>query len=381
VRIDDNSAFGKDFSLVVYPKAQLSYVISDEDFFDYGFIDQMKLRAAWGQAGNPPDPFTADRTYSPSVAFDDGGVVNILRPSSFGNPDLKAETGSELELGFETSMFDGQLGVDFTYYNQSTKDALIGVPDPPSTGFSGEHLANVGEISNTGFELLLSGTPIYTRTLEEIFFGSFASTQKHIPGYPMGGYWSTDVVRLADGTPDQSSGGVVLDDETYTGPSTPTREIGFTNTFTLFDDFRIFSNLDYKGGNFQWCAICSIRGRIDRNTFTENRPDADPVEQAVIRTRQTARWIKEADFIKLRELSLTYQIPASATESIGVSGASFTVSGRNLWMWTKYKFDDQVGLASADPEVNFSSNAAFSRLDYASIPMLRSFSASLRFSF
>ncbi len=276
---------------------------------------------------------------------------------------------------------------------------MIGVPDPPSTGF-----ANVGEISNTGFELLLSGTPIYTRTLqwdatlavstsknelvswgsaplEEIFFGSFASTQKHIPGYPMGGYWSTDVVRLADGTPDQSSGGVVLDDETYTGPSTPTREIGFTNTFTLFDDFRIFSNLDYKGGNFQWCAICSIRGRIDRNTFTENRPDADPVEQAVIRTRQTARWIKEADFIKLRELSLTYQIPASATESIGVSGASFTVSGRNLWMWTKYKFDDQVGLASADPEVNFSSNAAFSRLDYASIPMLRSFSASLRFSF
>jgi TonB-linked SusC/RagA family outer membrane protein len=406
VRIDDNSAFGRDFSLVVYPKAQLSYVISDEDFFDYGFIDQLKLRAAWGQAGNPPDPFTADRTYSPSVAFDDGEVVNILRPSSFGNPNLKAETGSELEVGFESSLFDGQLGIDFTYYNQSTKDALVGVPDPPSTGFSGSHLANVGEISNKGFEVLFSGTPIYTRNLqwdatlafstsknelvtwgsaplEEIFFGSFAATQKHIPGYPMGGYWSIDVERNADGTPDMSSGGVVLAEEQYKGPTQPTREVGFTNTFTILDNFRIFSNLDYKGGNYQWCAICSIRGRIDRNTFTENRLDADPVQQAVIRSRQTDRWIRQADFVKLREISLTYQIPASATESLGVSGASFTLSGRNLWMWTKYTFDDtdQTGLASPDPEVNFDSRRAFRRLDYASIPMLRSFSASLRFSF
>jgi hypothetical protein len=406
VRIDDNSAFGRDFSLVVYPKAQLSYVISDEDFFDYGFVDQLKLRAAWGQAGNPPDPFTADRTFSPSVAYDDGSVVNILRPSSFGNPDLKAETGSELELGFESSLFDGQLGVDFTYYNQSTKDALIGVPDPPSTGFSGEHLANVGEISNKGFELLLSGTPIYTRSLqwdatlalsktsnklvswgdaplEEISFGSFATVQKHIPDYPMGGFWGIDVERDANGAAILDAGGdVTLLDEEYVGPSTPTREVGFTNTFTLFDNFRIFSNLDYKGGNYQWCAICSIRGRIDRNTFTHHRPDADPAEVATIQAQQTRRWIKEADFLKLREISLTYQIPASAVESLGVSGASLTLSGRNLWMWTKYKFDeDQVGLGSPDPEVNFDSGSAFGRTDYASIPMLRSFSASLRFSF
>lgn len=406
VRIDDNSAFGRDFSLVVYPKAQLSYVISDEDFFDYGFVDQLKLRAAWGQAGNPPDPFTADRTYAPNVAFDNGSVVNILRPSSFGNPDLKAETGSELELGFETSLFDGRVGVDFTYYNQSTKDALIAVPDPPSSGFSGEHLTNVGEIKNTGMELYLTGTPVYTRAfqwdataavtftkneliswgdapLTEISFGSFATVQKHLPGYPMGGFWGIDVERNADGTPDMSSGDVVLAEEEYVGPSSPTREIGFTNSFTLFDNFRIFSNLDYKGGNYQWCAICSIRGRIDRNTFTHHREDADPAEVAVITSSQTRRWIREADFLKLREISFSYHIPASATEAIGVSNASVTVSGRNLWMWTKYNFEDtdQAGLGSPDPEVNFSSTSVFGRTDYASIPMLRTFALSMRFSF
>ena len=121
IRVDDNSAFGKDFSLVVYPKAQLSYVISEEDFFDYDFIDELKLRGAWGQAGNPPAPFVADRTFSPNVAVDDGSVVNILRPASFGNPDLKAETGSEIELGFDVSTYQGRLGLEFTYYNQKTK--------------------------------------------------------------------------------------------------------------------------------------------------------------------------------------------------------------------------------------------------------------------
>ncbi len=166
VRVDDNSAFGQNFSLVVYPKAQLSYVISDEDFFDYGFIDQLKLRAAWGKAGNPPDPFTADRTYSAAVTTAGDVVINQLRPSSYGNPDLKAETGSEAELGFESSMWGGRMGLDFTYYSQSTKDALVPVPDPRSSGFSGTHFVNVGEIKNKGIEILLTATPLYTRSVQ-----------------------------------------------------------------------------------------------------------------------------------------------------------------------------------------------------------------------
>ena len=100
-----------------------------------------------------------------------------------------------------------------------------------------------------------------------------------------------------------------------------------------------------------------------------------------MRSNQTRRWIKEADFVKLRELSLTYQLPANVLESIGVNTGSITLSGRNLWMWTKYEFPDQEGLGSPDPEVNFSSNSAYGRTDYASIPMLRTFSASMRISF
>jgi len=410
IRVDDNSAFGKDFSMVVYPKAQLSYVISDEDWFEYSFVDQLKLRGAWGQAGNPPDPFVADRTFTTGVTTLNDVVVNLLRPSSYGNPNLKAETGSEIEVGFESSHFDGRLGVEFTYYNKKTKDALLAVPAPRSSGYSGNQFVNVGEISNVGFEALINATPVYTRhvqwdatvsfstnknelvtwgtaPLTTIDFGSFAQVQRHQPGYPGGGFWVQDVKRDANGQPVvfKTSNPLVdtvnvLTTKEYVGPSQPTREIGMTNTITVFDNFRIFANLDYKGGHYQWCALCSVRNRVDLNTWLVNDPNGDPVGKLVAKSLQTKTWVKPADFIKLRELSLTYQIPTSIAQRARFESASVTLAARNLWMWTKYKFDEE-GLASQDPEVNFDVSSRFTRTDYASIPMLRTFSASLRFSF
>lgn len=405
VRVDDNSAFGKEFSMVVYPKAQLSYVITDEDWFQYDFLDQLKLRGAWGQAGNPPDPFVADRTYTSGVATLGDQVVNLLRPSAYGNPNLKAETGSEIELGFESSLFEGRLGVDFTYYNKKTKDALLRVPAPRSAGFNlATRLLNVGEIANSGLELIVNGTPLYTRfvqwdatltmatnsnelvtwgsaPLTEIDLGWFAQVQRHKPGYPMGGFWVTDVARDASGAPVITNGNVTVPTtKQYVGPSQPTREIGLTNTITVWDNFRIFANMDYKGGHYQWCALCSVRNRVDLNTWLANDPNGDATEKLVAKSLQTKMWVKPADFVKLRELSLTYQVPASIAERLRFETASVTVAGRNLWMWTKYKFNEK-GLASDDPEVNFDSTDRFERTDYASIPMLRTFSASLRFTF
>ncbi len=81
VRIDDNSAFGTDFSLVVYPKASVSYIISEEDFFNFDFVDQMKLRVAWGKAGNAPGPFTADRTWTTGQGVAGDVLVNTLTVS------------------------------------------------------------------------------------------------------------------------------------------------------------------------------------------------------------------------------------------------------------------------------------------------------------
>src|SRR5439155_203097 len=134
-----------------------------------------------------------------SVAND--ALANALEPSAYGNPKLKAETGREFEIGFDASLFRGRAGAEFTYYNKHTVDALINIPDPRSAGYNGNHLVNIGEISNLGVELLLSGTPIqgskftwdarlslsgnrnrlvsFNGARQEVVFGAFADVQRH----------------------------------------------------------------------------------------------------------------------------------------------------------------------------------------------------------
>src|SRR5690606_25961249 len=149
-----------EFKMVAYPKAAVSWVVSEENYFDIGWVDEFKLRAAYGRAGNAPSPFSADRTYSAGRAVIGDPPANILNTSSFGNPNLKAETGEEIELGFDGSILGGRVGLDFTFYNKTTRDALISVSDPPSSGWIGSHMINVGEINNRGVELAITTTPV-----------------------------------------------------------------------------------------------------------------------------------------------------------------------------------------------------------------------------
>jgi TonB-linked SusC/RagA family outer membrane protein len=443
VRVDDNSAFGSEFSVVVYPKASLSWVISDEDFFDLGFADELKLRMAWGRAGNAPDPFTADRTFTSGQGVAGDALVNTLTISEFGNPNLKAETGQEWEAGFDASLFGGRAGVELTYYSQQTVDALVSVPDPGSTGFTGTHLINIGEISNSGFELLLTGSPVTIRNFgwdaslafstnknrlvsfngarEEQIFGAFATVQRHREGYPLGGFWAYDVERDANGEPivRDSDGNIITPtlvcydtpsadgcngqnvtvmnscrwapsdptwnqaeecDDIFMGPSRPTREAAFTSTFSIFDDFRIYTQFDYRGGHYQWCAACSLGTRLDVNTWDVNtggtplNPDVSVADVLVMRSLQTKTHISKADYLKFRELSLTYAVPARWTQVLPGSRFSVTLAGRNLALWTKYK-------GKGDPEVQFDPTDTFTILDYAATPQTRRLSASVRVTF
>ena len=416
VRIDDNSAFGSDFSLVVYPKASVSWVMSEEPFFHLGFVRELKLRAAYGQAGNAPAPFSADRTFAPEATTIDGASASGLTPAAYGNLGLKAETGQEVELGFDASLFNNAVGLEVTYYNQHTKDALMSIPDPPSTGFNGNHLENVGEIANRGLEVLAQVSPIRKRSLtwdvivsgshntnelvsfggtrNEIAFGAFTNSQRHREGYPLGGFWAVDVARNADGSIAlNGSGNVTVDatcswpdtedpngrggscHEIYLGPSTPTRELGIANAFTILGNLRLYAQLDYKGGHYQVCAICSIRNRINTNTWEVANPEADPAVVKQWLSLQTLTHIMPADFLKLREVSLSYNIPGSLGRFFQDYRWNVTLSARNLWMTTRYK-------GTGDPEVSFvSSPTTFDRTDYAGVPAPRRLQVAVNVAF
>jgi TonB-dependent starch-binding outer membrane protein SusC len=415
VRIDDNSAFGSEFSVVVYPKASLSWVISEEPFFRWNWIEELKLRTAWGQAGNAPGPFSADRTYSAARAVVNNEAVNRLQTSAFGNPNLKAETGQEIELGFDASFLGGRLTTDLTYFYQQTKDALVSINAPPSSGWTGSYLTNIGEIRNTGLELTLDAQMVQRRNVrwnsmlavattdntlvsfgvdaegnparDETRFGPFIATQRHREGYPLGGFWRQDVLRDAQGNPVLNANGQAIvpsctwpitspDDcsEEYAGPMLPKYTLGFTNRVTLFNNLTLYAFTDYQGGHFKFCAMCSIRTRLDLNSEEITNPDISPVEFARLRSLQTVDYVSPSDFLKLRELSATYSVPRQYTNRLGFSRAAITASGRNLWMWTRY-------IGGGDPEVTFSSDSEFESADYASIPMLRRLVLSVNLNF
>ncbi len=397
VRMDNNSAFGSELNRVFYPKVSASWVISDEDFFSIPKVDQMRLRAAWGQAGNSPGPFDAVRAYTVSVATGATSTSSALRYSTLGNPDLRPERATEIEVGFEADVFNGRLGVDVSYYNSKTRDALLPVDVAPSTGFSGTQLQNLGTISNSGFELLLNATPYRNSFLgwestvafstnhnELVSFGDerapivltiYAPVQRYQPGYPLAGYWAQQVKYNADGSLVKTTANrpILQDTSLYIGPSTPTYEVSFSNTFTLFDRFKIYGLVDMKGGHYLFDVKDWRRDRSGVSWETAN-PAANPDDVLVLQfASQTYEHILKADFIKLRDLSVSYDLPPSLLAPAGVRRATLTLAGHNLKIWTDYR--------AGDPEVNFTGTDTFNRNDSWTVPQTRRLSASLTVAF
>ena len=149
-RLDGNSAFGEDFGLQVYPKAGLSWVVSDHDFWNVGFVDELRLRAAIGSSGLQPGAFDAQRTWDPASNVSGGYIT----PENLGNAELKPERSTEIEVALETGMFGGRFGAELVYFNQTTSDALLPVPPSPGTGFTQSQLQNLGTLKSWGLELV-----------------------------------------------------------------------------------------------------------------------------------------------------------------------------------------------------------------------------------
>jgi TonB-linked SusC/RagA family outer membrane protein len=396
VRVDNNSAFGSELNRVFYPKASLSYVISEEPFFHLPAVNELRLRAAWGQAGNSPGPFDAIRSYTTSVVTTATGTSSALRYGSFGNPNLKPERGSEIELGFESKLLGGRAGLDLTYYSKTTHDALLPVAVPPSTGFAGTRLENLGTISNKGFEILLTATPIDFKSLSmettlalstndnklvsfgddraPIIFGTYAPTQRYQVGFPLGAMWAQRVQYNPDGTLVKVGGRPVLDPvSVYMGPSVPTKEVSFSTGIRFFEKFRFFGLADYKGGYYQFNVKDWRRDRALVSWEVAN-PQADP-DVVLARSFAAQTWyhVQKADFVKLRDLSLSYDLPAQLLRG-AAERATFTVAGHNLKIWTKY--------GGADPELNFGGGTStFNHNDSWTVPMTRRYSASMAVSF
>jgi TonB-linked SusC/RagA family outer membrane protein len=401
VRFEDNSADGENLGTATLPKAGVSWIVSEEPFFNAGFVNTLRLRGSFGVAGQQPGVFAAPLFFGPISGRKNGTGETGVSIDNLGNRDLKPERSRELELGFDLTMFNSRVSVEFTYYNKRTKDALIARDLAPSLGTVASQFFNLGEVRNRGAELVLdarvidrpnlvwdvtlSGSMYRNRLIElgegvaPIVFGF--GQQRHVEGYPLGGYWSRRIVDF-----DDANGDGIIDATEYTlsdtaefiGSGVPTREASLNSAFTLFNGrLRLGGQFDYRGGHiidnaiesFRCTPILICRGLVDRNAPLEEQAAG----QAVLNDAVEYGYYEPAWFIKLRELSLTYFFAENLASRFRASNMSITVAARNLWTITDY--------SGVDPEVNAFGQSNFSSSDFESQPQVRYYTVRVNLGF
>ena len=414
VRGDQNTAFGTDIGWIWYPSVSAAWVISQENFFPQTtFLDELRLRGAFGQAGLRPGATDALLSFQGGIAALGQMDVPAITINELGNPDLKPERTTEWEFGFESSLLDGRVGLEATYYTKSSRDALVELPLPLSPGGSENRWENLGKVRNSGYELLLNAQLLRLTDVAWNFTvsGSFldnelvdlgedaqgnpippigSGTQRFVEGFPLGGWWDQPIQSFddanADGliSPDEVVVGVKLPDGTidsdsvaFFGDALPTREFSFSSDVRLWDLFRVSALVDYKGGHKMLDYTHAWRCSYELNcaeAFDENTPLETQAAIVALAFHDTyAGWFEDADFFKLRELSLSFMVPDAWTHYIRASNLTLTVAGRNLATWTDYK-----GL---DPEVAWSGQANFRSGDFATLPPNRMFTVRVDASF
>lgn len=393
VRVDGHSTFGDDFGLAVYPKISGSFIPSDYDFWPE-FWNTMKLRAAYGESGRAPSAFAALRTWS-SVSGDEGQPA--VTPQNLGNPDLGPERTGEFEIGFESSFLNDLVYTEFTYYRQSTKDALVPVQPAPSSGFVNSQLENVGELENKGIEAQMNinviqegpvqwsvGGHYSTNKSEAVDLGDvdriYVSWRQELrTGYSVPSYFH-DIVT----NPDAIGVDPEFEDQ-YIGPSYPTHTYGINTSVTIKDNFRINVLGEGQGGHVlssgtayqnvrrgQWPTCTDIQTQIDAG----NVSGLSAYDRAICDPNETTygMWTRAADFFKIRSASVSYRLPNSWLPE-NVRNATLKIQGKNLLTFTDYPgLDPEAFEDGARDFVDY-------RQEYYNIPPMRTFIMKLNIGF
>ncbi|MGJ8734546.1 MAG: SusC/RagA family TonB-linked outer membrane protein [Cellulophaga sp.] len=437
-----NAAFRNDWSSTL-PKDDNSFqsysigtsfvfseLINESNWFNYG-----KLRASWGVTGNDANIFATDTYYQAGSIGGDGFIDNNVFPlfssvafersSLLGNNGLKPEKTTEWEVGAEFKFFNNRLTLDVTYYDKETKDQIIQVSQPATTGFT-NRTVNAGVISNNGWEISSTINPIrsenfnwdmnvnftkYENVVEELVEGiepillnGFTSTSSRaVPGESYGAIFGSRWLRDENGNQLVDDNGLAIADPTsgVIGDPIPDFTLGIRNTFS-YKNLSLTALVDYRKGGDVWCGTCGILDYFGVSKNTGELRDQSYVVQGVRQSdgqpNTTSvpyadpagglganRWVRygfggvaedyvyDGSFIKLREIALTYSIPTEIISKIGLDSFSLTAAGRNLWVNTDYP--------GIDPETNLTGDSNGIGLDYFNQPQTQSYSLAIKVSF
>jgi TonB-dependent starch-binding outer membrane protein SusC len=356
VRVDGSTSFGTNFGTQTYPKFGLSYIISDESWFDFSWVSSLKLRTAWGKAGKQPGAFDAVRTFT--AARNGFGTVGLIQGNP-GNAGLGPEVSTELEAGLDAELLNDRVQFRVTAYRQKTDGAILSLPSAPSGGFVGARLINAGAVENRGLESALDVTVLRRGNLEWGMMAAYAANSSKVLN--IGGVESIVVdpagISLRVGFPasarffpvvigyDANNLPIASADRRYIGPALAPIT-GSLASRVRWGPFNINANLQGAFGGYNHNTTAESRislgtGEQYYRILIANNNDVNALELRQLRAMPRGYWTQKADWIKLREVIARYDVPSRFARG---NPASVFVSGRNLGTWTNYP--------GVDPEVS-----------------------------
>ena len=440
VRHDGSSVLAEGNKFHTYPSGAIAWRISEEDFLkDSDVIDEMKLRVSYGITGNqsigPYQSYSLLRTGgSENYPFDDSNAVIGAGLTRLGNPDLRWESTSQFDIGMDMTFFNNRFGVVLDYYKKSTFDLLMAVPIAPYRG-PVSLTSNVGDIENSGFEIGISGTVIrsddfrwdanfniaFNETIvtglggETVSFtgGKFGSGLASGPaiilevgektgnfyGFIYEGVWKTNEASEAavfGNVPGDAKykdvdndGSINNNDLTVMGNGQADFNWGFNNTFS-YKSFDL--NIFFQGvhGNEIWnlgkgyiiggnadarhATSVDILNRWTPQNENTNISAYSPTSTDFI---QSSRYVEDGSFVKLRNISLGYNLPQSLMEKSKIfSSFRVYISGQNLLTFTSYSgFDPEIS------NTNDFSESVTQSIDFGAYPTAKTVTLGLNITF
>jgi TonB-linked SusC/RagA family outer membrane protein len=437
-RNDWFSVLNPEYNSILYPSVGLSLVFSDLIKALPSWLSFGKIRGSWGQVGNVTvAPYRTIRTYSilnnthlgyPMASFSTARGAYGQIP----NPTLQPLLSTELEFGIDMRFFNNRLGFDVTWYTQKAVDDILNAQISLSSGFSVTPM-NLGEMTNTGIEVLVNGTPLTGAFTWDISMNFAKNTNevvsitdqtdeliideprnrnvyiKHIEGQPFGMItgrvqkkYNGQPVFFSDGRMDATDEYVII------GNGNPDWTGGLNNSLTYRNinlsfliDFKIGGDI-VSGTNMRMTAAglhkqtligredeppITVSGVTQTSIDTGGNPVYEPIEMTLTPAQAQAYWessqsdndgiadmyVYDASFAKLRQLTLGYNFPQKLLNNTPIHSLSIAFVGRNLLVIWK-------NVENIDPESSYN-NWNSQGLEYFAMPAVRSYGFSLRIGF
>ncbi|WP_157781029.1 SusC/RagA family TonB-linked outer membrane protein [Hymenobacter sedentarius] len=428
-RADEDSRFGANNQRGYFPAISAGWRINGESFMEnVKFLSNLKLRGSYGLVGNSNGIGSyASRTLGGGGQYADLNGLSIVQ---IGNPDLKWETSKKLDVGLDAGFLGDRINMSFDFFNNDISGLLLNAPLPFQLGVPGGSIfRNVGSMYNRGVELTINTINVqaengfrWTSSFNTSILKNQVTAlndpadiqsgvQRASIGSALGVY---KLIRWAGVNPANGNGQFLDKDGnikqynpvtgtylTATGePTTPItqsdavylKETGYPTYYGGFDNTFSFKGLDlgvflqYSGGNKIFNATRqglltnlynnNIEEIKDRWTTPGQQTDVPRLYLADNTAQQSStRWLEDGRFLRLRQVSLGYNLPKGINNVIGVSNLRVYAQVQNALVFTKYK--------GTDPEVNSNrnnTNVGYG-IDNRSVPQTRSYTLGLNVSF